>query len=265
MSRGQRASWEDAFPRGAARPGWGCGGREGGGCGVPVGPCAAGAPGGGEPRGPRGGPAASIVTATLPSACLCVSICARAHVAHAAPASIARAAPSPERTAPALLLALSRLASGTELTHAAPRSGSCCPRPGRLCVAVPCLESMCLTRVASTLAPARRTAAPASLHHPPAWQAPQPGLLRFVAFHLKRSQRWQVVFWAQTFCPRHPGRLVPPQGRPSVGPGREAMRGRACEPPLPPFPGSQAIGGHGVWGVPAGCSAWVRVPLGGPR
>lgn len=222
-------------------------------------------PGGGEPHGPRGAPAASIVTATPPSACLCVSICARARVAHAAPASIARAAPSPERTAPALLLALSWLASGTELTHAAPRSGSCCPWPGRLRVAVPCLESVCLTRVASTLAPARRTAAPASLHRPPARQAPQPGLLRFVAFHLKRSQRRQAVFWAQTFCPQHPGGPVPPQGGPSVGPGREAMRGPAREPPLPPLPGSQAIGGHGVWEVPARCSAWVRAPLGEPR
>lgn len=140
-------SGQGAFPRGTARLGRGCGSWEGGGCGVPVGPCAAGAPGGGEPCGPQGAPAASIVTATPPSACLCVSICARAHVAHAAPASIARAAPSPERTAPALLLALSRLASGTELTHAAPPVWLLLPTAGAppRCCAVfgECVSDMC--------------------------------------------------------------------------------------------------------------------------
>lgn len=61
-----------------------------------------------------------------------------------------------------------------------------CPWPGRLRVAVRCLESVCLMRLASVPAPARRTAAPASLCHPPAWQAPPSGLLSLCCFSLKK-------------------------------------------------------------------------------
>lgn len=166
----------------------------------------------------------------------------------------------------------------------------CCPWPGRLRVAVRCLESVCLTRLASVPAPARRAAAPASLCRPPAWQAPRLDSCRVVAFHLKRSQRrqtlacslkdrararpggagqcpqeqmdaGQAVFWAQP-CPRCPGAPASPQGGPSVRLGWGAGRGPAREPPLPPLPGLQAAALHGVWGVPGGCSAWERAPLG---
>ena len=72
----------------------------------------------------------------------------------------------------------------------------CCPWPGRLRVAVLCLENMCLMRLASVPAPAGRTAAPAPCTARLPGRPHRLHSCRFAAFHLERLRRQQTLAWS---------------------------------------------------------------------
>ena len=178
VSCGQRAS-QGGRPcqgRSSARTGvCGSGGQEPPGWGLwgARGPVCSRSPGVGGPCGPLGSPRSTHrhCHATIPPPVLCPPVPVPV-VARTASASIARATPNPERAAPAVPLALPKLASGTELTHAGPRCGSLLPAaraPPRRCAVFGEYVSDALGfRPGSS----RTHRSPGPLHRPPARQAP---------------------------------------------------------------------------------------------
>ena len=195
VSCGQRAS-QGGRPcqgRSSARTGvCGSGGQEPPGWGLwgARGPVCSRSPGVGGPCGPLGSPRSTHrhCHATIPPPVLCPPVPVPV-VARTASASIARATPNPERAAPAVPLALPKLASGTELTHAGPRCGSLLPAaraPPRRCAVFGEYVSDALGfRPGSS----RTHRSPGPLHCLPARQAPPSALLSLCCFSLRKAAK----------------------------------------------------------------------------